>query len=169
VAGIAMPACAVGVELDPALLAQHRDAGPDASGSGGSASGSAGRFGAGGMSGASSTSSGSGGGASGGAGGGAGGDTAQDSGHDVATGGASGFDGTAFDGPVLMESGCVGDHCVPGDAGSDGGSSTNDGGDAGLRCGGTPCAPCIPVIQVACCKANDTCGCMYIVGGGGCN
>ena len=54
---------------------------------------------------------------------------------------------------------------VPDDGGAQDGSSTSDAGDGGVVCGSMPCSGCIPVIQRSCCKPNDTCGCMYIIGG----
>jgi hypothetical protein len=56
----------------------------------------------------------------------------------------------------------MGDACVPGD----GGITPSDGGtDGGSHCDLMQCPGCIPVVQVPCCKMNDTCGCMWVIGG----
>ena len=52
--------------------------------------------------------------------------------------------------------------CVPNDGGAGGGSGDASTSDAGqVICGGSVCSGCMPFIQEACCKTNNTCGCHY--------
>ena len=52
-----------------------------------------------------------------------------------------------------------GDICIPSEGGAGGTGGSNDGGP--MHCVASQCGGCIPYIQIPCCKADDSCGCMY--------